>query len=487
MEPKPDSSRRRFLALAGAAATVPLVDAIGLPAVAARAGTGGRKPNILLLLTDEERQNVDRPAGFSLPVRDQLTAAGTRFTMHHTPTTPCSPARSVLFTGVHAPVNGIRDNVNGNKALSTSFPTMGAMLKAAGYRTAYVGKWHLSVVSGDDPAALQKWGFDEAYEILGGGPPDAGANDDASVAAQARAWLTARADDTRPWLLVVSMINPHDIMWCPTFYTLKTVPELGAGLPSNFETNLSSKPSVQESWRGACQLIGGLMPNDVSKAANAGAWRKYSNWYLHLLQETDALMGQVLTALKGSAQGSSTVVMHVADHGELGGAHGLRQKGSMIYQENLRVPLVIVDPRNAAARNRVSSAVTSHLDLVPTVAALTGAVAPPGHGKSLVPLMSGTATSVREGLLVTCDSLRAGLYDPSLKSFLRGVITPQYSYGRYSTPSTVHDPSASHQLEAYDREADPGELNNLAHSARSAALIASLDALTNQLIAAELH
>jgi arylsulfatase A-like enzyme len=487
MESRSDPSRRRFLAIAGAAAAVPLVDAVGLPTMAASAATSGARPNILILLTDEERQTVDHPAGFTLPVRNQLTAAGTRFTMHHTPTTPCSPARSVLFTGVHSPVTGIKDNVSGSQALSTSFPTIGTMLKAAGYKTAYAGKWHLSNASGSDPAALQKWGFDESIDILGGGGPNAGSNEDAGVAAGASAWLTAHANDTQPWLLVVSLINPHDIMWCPNFYSLKTVPDLGAGVPSNFQSDLSTKPQIQTSWRGAVSSLGGPLPNDVSSPANAAAWQKYGNWYLNLLKKTDALMGQVLTALKNTAQSPATVVMHVADHGELGGSHGLRQKGAMIYKENLRVPLVIVDPRSSAGRNQVSSALTSHIDLVPTIAELAGATAPAGRGKSLVPLVNGTASSVREGLLVTVESVQAGLYNPFGKTFIRGVVTSQYSYGRYTTPNTVNNLAAARDLEAYDRNADPGELSNLARSSSNASLISSLDALTNQLIAAELH
>ena len=480
------TTRRGFLALTAAATAAPLVDAFGLPTAPASAASASQ-PNILLFITDEERQNVARPSGYTLPARDLLSLTGTRFTRHHTPTTPCSPARSVLFTGVHAPVNGVKDNLSGNEALSTHFPTIGTMLKAAGYHTAYIGKWHLSKVSGQNAGELQRWGFDEAIDILGGGGPNGGQNYDGGVASHATAWLNKHAHDSKPWLLIVSLINPHDIMWCPTAYSLQSVPDMGAVVPSNFETptQLKSKPSMQNAWLTGCQALGGLMPTTLTSAGASDAWRRYGNWYLHLLQRTDTLMMQVIKSISANKLSAQTVVIHVADHGEMGGAHGLRQKGAMMYQENLRVPLVICDPRRPSSHATSTYALTSHIDLAPTIAGLvSGVKAPAGPGYSLVPLIDRKASTVRDMLLVTIDSLSAGLYEPQQKSFVRGLIAEQYTYGRYTLPTQVNDPRAARERELYDRYADPGELHNLAGS--QASLVNLCDALLDNLIASEL-
>ena len=212
-------------------------------------GTPNRPPNILLFITDQERTDVVLPSGFALPARARVAADGVRFAMHHTPTAPCSPARSTLFTGLQVPVNGVLDNIGQNQQeLSPSIPTLGTILKGAGYRTCYIGKWHLSAIT-TDPACLVPYGFDESIDLLGGGFPDEGSTQDPGVAGHAQDWITAHAADIQPWLLVVSLVNPHDMMFCPRFYRLDDVPDHGAAVPLNFERDLSSKPPVQTVWR----------------------------------------------------------------------------------------------------------------------------------------------------------------------------------------------------------------------------------------------
>lgn len=492
------TTRRRFLGMAAAAAAVPAVGSlVGLPSAAAAAGTGSTgRPNILILMTDQERAGVIRPSGFTLPARDALARAGVQFTMHHTPTAPCSPSRSTLFTGLQAPVSGVVDNVGngttnggggqGNPSLSTEIPTIGTVLKRAGYRTCYIGKWHLSAPVSTDAGALTDYGFDEALDVLGGGAPNEGSTDDPGVAAHAQDWLAAHARDTTPWLCVVSLINPHDMMFCPRFYRLSDVPDYGAAPPVNFESNLSSKPAVQTVWRAENELVGGAMPNEISSASAGKQWRQWGNWYLELLRQTDVLMGAVLTALQDTVRAQQTVVVQVADHGEVGGAHGLRQKGAMIYRENLRVPLTIVDPRRRHSRGLRTAALTSHIDILPTLAALAGAPGVNGPGKNVTELLDRPSGSVRRALLVTSDAPSSGLAIPTLKSGIRGVITDRYSYGRYTTLANVSLSGAAAELECYDRVRDPGERVNLVRDASTEPVLSALQRLVDELVTREL-
>ncbi|MCX4095845.1 sulfatase-like hydrolase/transferase [Nocardia sp. alder85J] len=490
-----DPNRRQLLAMLAAVATVPL-----LSAGPAAADTPRR--NILILMTDQERAHVVLPAGFALPARSALAERGVFFGAHHTPTAPCSPARSTIFTGLHAPVTGVIDNVGnseytspqltgglGSPSLDTAVPTLGTLLRQAGYHTAYIGKWHLSDPVGTTPDALSAYGFDEAIDILGGGSPDEGLHNDPGVADRAVAWLDRHRDDRQPWLCVVSFVNPHDMMFCPRFYRLADVPDHGAEVPVNFESDLSGKPRVQSLWRVENQAVGGPMPTDLASAEAKTQWRQWGNWYLELLRNTDDLMARVLTALDDSGRRTDTVVAQLADHGEMGGAHGLRQKGAMIYRENLNVPLVISDPDRPAGHGSTVDTPTSHIDLVPTLAALAGIDATGltrTHGIDLTPLLtpSGTATA-RDAILVTSDAKSSGGL-PGVEYCLRGAITDQYSFARYSTAEHLGGPDSDRVYELYDRRNDPYELNDLARQPGSAALIGHFNSLVDELAARQL-
>ncbi len=482
-------------------AAAPALPVLGARATPASAAPSGR-PNILVLMTDQERADITLPQGFSLPARSRLAAGGVRFAMHHTPTAPCSPARSTFFTGLHAPVTGMRDNVRGTELIATimgplqswspnldsALPTLGTVLRSAGYRTAYIGKWHLSDPVAAVPDALSAYAFDEAIGILGGGGPNEGTHEDPEVVGHAVDWLERHRDDTEPWLCVVSMVNPHDMMFCPRFYRLEDIPDYGARVPENFESDLSAKPRVQSVWRDLNQVVGGAMPNDVTSASSRHQWQQWGNWYLELLRRTDEHLATVLAALDRSGAASDTVVVQVADHGELGGAHGLRQKGAMIYRENLRVPLVIADPRNPATHGNTVTCPTSHIDLLPTLAALGGTAATsPIAGRDLTPLLTNPSGSIRDAILVSSDAKSSGGQVPGVNYCLRGTVTPRYSFGRYSTPDRLDGPRPEFEYELYDRHTDPLELHNLAHNGGATALVEEMNDLVDALIAAELE
>ena len=99
-------------------------------------------------------------------------------------------------------------------------------------------------------------------------------------------------------------------------------------------------------------------------------WHNHVNYYLNCLLDVDRHIGAVLDELEATGQADNTVIIFAADHGEMGGAHHLRQKGSVAFQESVNVPLVIADPRHPGAKRL--DAVGSHLDLVPTILAFAG-------------------------------------------------------------------------------------------------------------------
>ena len=175
-----------------------------------------KPPNILLLVSDQERQRDWLPPGVPLPARQRLLDQSLEFRRHYTHTSPCSPSRATLFTGLHMDQHGVAENSSypNNTQLSTGIPTLGHRLREAGYRTAYKGKWHLEASAEPD---MEAYGFSDwtGNDMAFWGLPGSGTEFDEPIAADSAAWLRDQRDTTQPWFLTVGLVNPHDIMWFP--------------------------------------------------------------------------------------------------------------------------------------------------------------------------------------------------------------------------------------------------------------------------------
>ena len=252
-------------------------------------------------------------------------------------------------------------------------------------------------------------------------------------------------------------------------------------------------------------------------------WLKFYNYYLNLIRNNDRNMGIVIDAVSELGLWDNTVVVRTADHGELAGSHGgLRGKGPFPFEQECHVPFVVVHPDHPGGRR--CFAVTSHIDLVPTLAGLTDAPESergtqlsglPGRGFSGLlgdPEAAGF-DAIRPAalfnyvglqtidpsymLLAGADTMatRKGLPplsevhpDLSNRGFINSCFDGRYKYARYyaparfNTPVTFDDIYAKNELELYDLEADPEEIDNLAlEGEHNRALILSM----NELIARE--
>lgn len=437
-----------------------------------------RRPNILLLITDEERERVWFPDEVRFPNRERLANRGMRFTNHHVHTFPCTPSRASILTGRHAASTGMFDNVNFNwqQPLDPAVPTLGHLFSAAGYRCGYLGKWHLGGESRRN--GLQAYGFADWKAPDAHGAPYLGHFTDGRNADRAARWITQRAGDNRPWLLVCSFINPHDIMLYPRFRKPR-VTDHGAQLPPNFTDDLRTKPVTQRYWKVTCDVTGGVVRDE-------NAWRRLINAYIDLNLEVDRHIGTVLDALSASGAESDTLVVATSDHGDLAGAHGLRQKGANLYRENAQVPLTMAWP-GAIPEGGCTPRLTGAIDLLPTLLSAAGVESPQLPGRDLSPLWSDPERAVRDSVLITSDAYSSmGAAGPH-RGFLRGIITETHKYGRYFRPGEQHLGRAAADLELYDRAADPTEMCNLAAVGGEDvdALIGDLDRRLDALIAAE--
>ena len=187
-------------------------------------GRAAGRPNVLLITTDEERYRLPALQGFTLPARDWLRQRGTSFDNYYVASAMGSSSRSVMYTGRHVTETKIYDNDN-MPYIRPFYPQMasrGTMMQAAGYYTAYQGKWHLSnayrTPQNADPTgkALQPCGFTEFNDwgdIDGGAW--AGLKVDPVIAGQAVRWLRDKAPAVardQPWFMTVNFVNPHDII-----------------------------------------------------------------------------------------------------------------------------------------------------------------------------------------------------------------------------------------------------------------------------------
>jgi arylsulfatase len=548
---------RRTMLVGGAAVlgaanrASPAGGAAPAPSSQARAGKGRmRRPNILFIVNDQERALADIPAGLPLPAHDWLRERGILFDRYHVNTTPCGPSRSNIYTGLHTQHTGVYANPNSppHPELAPSIPTIGTMLRRAGYRTTYKGKWHLSnineglnlrgVAGGVYPNTtdiLESFGF-SGYNFNGEreGLSWEGFMSDGVTAAEAASQLRTFAgdDDAAPWFMAVNFVNPHDIM----FYdpsgegeATRARPNLVAPLlaapgdpiygrnwdfplPRSFRSDdLSRKPRAHAAINAASTAFYGRM-----RHADEAVWQRNQNYYFNCIRDVDRHMQTVLDALVASGEAANTVIIFTSDHGERAGAHGMRQKGGTIYKEDVGVPLIVVHPDLPGGRT--THALGSAVDLVPTMLSLAGVEQAARHemqpklaGHDLSPAIAATTarTSRDKAGIFFNYAVRYGWNAPdvppgvaetkplpdndlTLRRLHRGVHDGRYKFARYFAPAQHHVPRrwedlvAYNDLELYDTVEDPDELNNLAWRPDAhRPLIERLNAQTNALITAE--
>lgn len=405
------------------------------------------RPNILLILTDQQQGAMMGCAGhprLRTPAMDRLAAEGTRFAQAFCTSPQCSPSRASIMTGVYPHAHEVRSNIPetsfGPPQLPAHLPSLGLLLHTAGYYTAYFGKWHLGA-AGRPTANPTAYGFDHYVPTRLRGEQHA--EDDLATAAAA--YLEGYTD-RHPLLLVASFNDPHGV------YALREVTQPldcgGIVLPASFVDDLTTKPAAQRIYRDEDQPA--ALPLDEDTA------RRYLAWYAFMVERADGYLAQMLAALDARPDlAANTVVIFASDHGDLACAHRLPFKGPCMYEELVRVPLLIRGP--GLARNRVCRQLVTLADLLPTLCALAG-VEEPGsvQSRSLLPL----------------------LHDGAPTPPWRDAVIGQYHGKQHWSCPIRMIRTATHKLtlyrsgerELYDLVNDPDELLNRAGHPRDAAL-----------------
>ncbi len=462
----------------GAWLVVGLVAALGvLHAVAgpARAAAGADRPNVLVVVTDDQRPDTIGALGnpvIRTPNLDRLVDRGTAFTRAVASYPLCVPSRSEILTGCTAFRNGVYPGhgVDPTDGLASWAEAM----RKAGYRTWYVGKW-MSPGRPDDHGyqevgalfASGRGDHELTHKVDGHGVPVTGYRgwmfqtmDKEKVFPEKGVGLTTDISETfadatidfierdpeAPFFLHVNFTAPHDPLLMPSGYEDMYDPK-AMPLPPNFKPK---HPFDHGNLRGRDEK---LLPFPRTPEIV----REDLALYYSVISHMDAQIGRMLDALEKTGEADDTLILFTSDHGLAMGSHGLRGKQNM-YEHTVGVPLILAGPGIPSGERRAAQA--NLRDLYPTVADLTGVSLPnPVDGRSLVPVLNGEKDRVRK---------YAFGYFYDAQRMIRGdrwklIVYPQ-----------------ADKTQLFDLKRDPYELDNLAdepaHADRRKRLRAELKA-----------
>lgn len=409
------------------------------------AHAAGRKPNFLFVYTDDQRWDamgvVQREMGergrypwLQTPNMDRLAAEGTRFRNAFVTMSLCSPSRAAFLTGRYNHLNGVANN-------TTHFPensvTYATLLRASGYKTGFIGKWHMGAQSGQRPgfdysASFVGQGkyFDCPFEINGVSTPTQGWVDDVSTD-YAIAFIKRHRDGL--FLLAVGFKTCHSHFEPPErakgrFADAKARPVPSLDIPAIYRTEAKN---------------GRHSPTDAS-----GEPGETNLNYFRCVSAADEDLGRLLKTLDELGLTDDTVVIFSSDNGYYQGEHELRDKRS-VYDESLRIPMLIRYPKQFS-KGQALDAIALNIDVAPTILDLAG-IPIPGEmqGRSWRPLLTSESTDWRKSFLA--------------EYFLENRLptTPTIVAVRTENAKLVKYPGHDEWTELFDLSADPYETKNL--------------------------
>jgi len=410
-------------------------------------------PNVVLILSDDHRYDFlgfmpAAPDWLETPSLDRMARGGAHLLNAFVTTSLCSPSRASILTGQYAHRHGVVDNTSPVPAATVFFPRL---LQKTGYRTAYVGKWHMGEAEADDDP---RPGFDHWISFPGQGVYQDPVLNVNGVRGRAKgyttdvltdsalAWLERR-DAARPFFLYLSHKATHAEFIPPERYQGRYA---GAKIPypptmANTEGNYRGKPRwVREQrygWHGVDYAYHGDLVFDTF-------YRRYAETLLAL----DEGVGRVLDYLERSGLSKNTLVLYMSDNGFSLGEHGLIDKRHA-YEESIRIPMLAWAPGFIAPGSTVRELVRN-IDVAPTILALAG-VAPPADmdGRSVLGALRGEPAGEPVELLYEYYWEYAFPHTPTVFA-LRG---PRYKYIYYHGVWDLN--------ELYDLQTDSLEQHNL--------------------------
>ena len=432
-------------------------------------------PNIVFIMTDDQRQDSMSAYGNTVlktPNMDRIASEGIRFNEMFVTNSLCAPSRVSFLTGLYSFAHGVWTNGDGPQfyngpGIREDHRTFPRILRAAGYHTGLVGKWHLkSLPSGFDQWVIFPWQgeYHDPDMIANGTHLRMRGHADDVVGDQALEFLAKRPQD-KPFCLLYQFKSQHR-SWTPAERHEHAFDGVEIPLPPTFEEKLEGKP---EAVRAADMALAELpdfraqVPADLPREE-----RKRRNYelmvknYYRVLLSVDENVGRVLDFLDTHNLAENTIVVYTSDNGFFLGEHGLYDK-RLMYEPSIRVPMAIRYPARIKPGSVDRTHMVLNVDAAPTLLQLAGVPVPLGlHGRSMLPLLLGADVPWRDAFLYEYYEYPAG--HCARKN--RGIRTDRWKL--------IHFFEQPQEWELYDLQADPGETKNLAGSRSHTGVMASL-------------
>lgn len=478
------------------------------PAAEPSAATPPDRPNVVLIVADDMRWDAMGCAGNPLlktPSLDRLAGEGTRFSNAFVTTPVCATSRASILTGQYARRHGVHDFQTPVRDPAATYPVL---LHEAGYYTGFIGKWGVHADERQEFVAWSRrfdfWAGDMQQTVYwhgrdcawlrndgtatrdrcfcdcpaearsNGGVRDTGPHpilqdplhaETEFMPAKVRSFLEQR-DPRRPFCLTVSLKAPHG-PWggfakrFAGMFADQSIPRR----PSVSATEARRQPPFLQRSLGSERGL-----EFAADTALDGPRDQALRHYYRLVAGVDFCVGRVLAELEERGLADSTVVLFTSDNGMFTGEHGFSGKW-LLYEESIRVPLLIRDPRlPAAARGRVCTALALNIDLHPTCLDLAGVPVPAGvQGRSLLPLLDDPTRPFRSGFFL--EHLLT-LHEDASRHIERseGYRTEDAKYILYV------DQQGPASEELYDLRDDPFEMRNRAQDGEARPLLQRLRA-----------
>jgi len=414
-----------------------------------------QKPNFLFLLTDDQRFDAFGEAGNDIiktPNIDKLSKDGIRFSNAYVTTSICCTSRASIMSGQYARRHGINDFVTsfGEKEWQETYFMV---LKNAGYRTGFIGKF--GVGEGED---MPKESFDYWRAFSGQGKYetiDSTGNDihlTRLMGEMASEFLQESSD--KPFCLSISFKAPHcqdgdprQFIYDKAFkdlYEDVTIPEVENGgdvYYEKFPTEFRIKNEARNRWN--------------VRYSTPELYQQMVKGYYLLIYGVDQVLGKLRGELKELGMDQNTIIILIGDNGFYLGEHGLAGKWYG-HEESIRVPLIIYNPLEVPGRKLVDD-MALNIDIAPTIISMAGVDVPEGmQGKSLIPIISGPREDWRDEFFYEHAFIHATWGTKPMIPGVEGIVRKDFKYMKY-----LHDTDEAIFEELFSVQKDPAEQENL--------------------------